>query len=231
MEKGKRNLQFRLVLIYLGILLLGSFWLTLKMATEPVSMTIEPTVPRKGEPVLVTFKLTNSSSRYLPVNYQFYANGRLLSEGLAGISAFSCETYQYSYENPLRLGEQVVFMVRAQSELGNYERVVSLPCVPPQIWSSFVSFGSLSNALLSSATSMTYYYRVFGTDRGLNAGAIITLTLVALLMFMEVSQYLLRNRAIIVICGLRGRLSSVSWVLLIIAVGTVYTTIIAIVAH
>lgn len=231
MEKDKRALQFRLVLIYLSILLLGSFWLTLHMSMEPVSMVIEPSVPREGEPIVVTFKLNNSSLKALSISYQFYTNGRLMAEGSATIAGRSCETYQYSYTNPFKMGEQVIFLIRSQSEQGNYERVVSIPVVPPQVWSSFVSFGTLSNTMMSYSLNMNYYYEIFGSDMRWNVGGLVCLLVAVLLVFLELSQRWLVSHTAMVIDRLRWRLSPVSWMLLAITIGIVYTTIITIVVH
>jgi len=75
MEENKKSIHFKLALVFLGILLMGSFWLTMRATSNPVSMVVIPEVPREGEPILATFKLNNPSSQSLLTNYQFYANG------------------------------------------------------------------------------------------------------------------------------------------------------------
>lgn len=230
-EQGKdRGTVLKLAIVCLTILLMGSFWLTVRATSEPVSLAIIPEVPRQGEPVLVTFKLNNPSSQALVADYQFYADGELLKEGAATIAPNSNKTYQYAYANPLRMGEQLNFVVRTQSELGNYEKVISSPPYPPQVWSSFVSFASFSTSVMSSMSTMTYYRSTFGSNMGLNIGIIVSVVLIILLIFLELSQPLLRQKTVAVLGKLRLRFSTVTWILFAIFMGIVYTRIAMILA-
>ena len=231
MEQDKdRGTVFKLAITLLAILLMGSFWLTVRGTSEPVSLTVIPEAPRQGEPILVTFELNNPSSPPLVTGYQFYADGELLKEGTTTIAPTSSKTYQYAYANPLRVGEQVNFAVKTQSELGNYERVVSSPLYPPQLWSSFVSFASFSTSVMSSMSTMTYYRSAFGSAMGLNIGIIVSVVLIILLIFLELSQPLLRQKTVAVLGKLRLRFSTVTWILFAIFIGIVYTRIAMILA-
>ena len=225
MNEGKRSLYFRLTLVFLSILLMGSFWLTIRVSSDPVSMVVTPEVPREGEPVLATFKLNNPSSQPLPTNYQFYANGELLADGTTTIAPSSYETQQYAYKNPLQMGEQLNFIVRTESKLGNHEKIISSPPYPPQIWSSFVSFASFSTSVMSSMSSMTYYQIAFGSDTGFNTGIIAIIVLCALLIFLELTNPVIEGRTIAVIGRLRIRFSTITWILFIIFISMVYTKI------
>lgn len=231
MKQGKdRETGFKLAIVCLAILLMGTFWLTVQMTSDPVNLVVLPEAPRQGEPVLATFKLNNPSSQAVVTRYQFYANGELLKEGATTIASNSRKTYQYAYANPLRLGEQLNFMVSTQSELGNYERVISSPPYPPQVWSSFVSFASFSTSVMSSMSTMTYYQSTFGTNTGLNVGIIASIVVIILLIFIELTQPLLRQKTVAVLGRLRLRLSPVTWILFIIFMGIVYTKIVMILA-
>ena len=132
--------RLKIIVIWMAILLMGSFWLTVRTSSDPVSMAIMPEVPRQGEPILATFKLNNATSQAQLISYQFYANGELVNEGATTIAPGSSKAYQYAYKSPLKLGEQVSFMVKTTSPQGSFDKAVSLPAYPPQIWSSFVSF-------------------------------------------------------------------------------------------
>ena len=235
MEQSKnRDTLFKLVIVCLGILLVGSFWLTVKGSSDPVSMAVVPQAPREGEPILATFKLNNPSSQPLVTNYQFYANGKLLQEGAATIVPDSSKTYQYAYENPLPIGERLNFMVSTQSERGNYEKIVSTPPYPPQIWSSFISFASLSTSVMSSMSTMTYYQSAFGSDVGLSVGLIASIVLIILLIFLELTQPVIGARIdskmSATLGSLRIRFSTITWILLIIFMGIVYTRVAIILA-
>lgn len=230
MDRARKNLIYKITVVTLGIFLLGSFWLSSKMASDPVSLVVEPAVPREGEPVVATFKLNNSTHQELPVNYAFYANGELLSQGNTVISPLSQKTYQYAYENLTKLGEQVNFVVKAKSAMGTYERAVSTPQYAPQIWSSFVSFASFSTSVMSSMSSMVYYQSSFGADLGMNVGTIISLALILLLIFMELSHPILRHNPIATMSRLRIRFSTISWILVIVIIGIIYTAVAAVFA-
>ena len=227
---NQRGIRLKLTIIWLAILLVGSFWLTVNTSTDMVRMTVIPQAPREGEPIIATFKLNNPSAEALLADYQFYANGRLLKEGTAIIAADSSKTYKYAYENPLQVGEQLNFVVRTRSELGEYENIVSSPPFPPQICSSFISFASFSTSVMSSMSTMIYYESAFGSDMGLNVGIIITVVLIAMLIFLELTHPLLREKTIAVLGRLRIRFSAVTWILLIIFIGIVYTKVAMIMA-
>lgn len=230
MKEERKNIHFKLAIVSLSILLVGSFWLTIRVSSDPVSMVITPEVPRVGEPVLATFKLSNPSSQPLLTNYQFYANGELLEVGTTTIAPATYEVHQYAYKNPLQIGEQLNFVIRTESKMGNHESVVSSPPYPPQVWSSFVSFASFSTSVMSSMSTMTYYQVVFASSMELNVGLACTAVLIGLLIFLELTQPVMEARTIAVIGRLRIRLSTVTWILFTILVGIVYTKIVMIIS-
>ena len=145
-----------------------------------------PEVPREEEPIIATFKLNNPSSQPISTEYQFYANGKLMKEGATITPPVSSKLYQYAYQNPLLLGEQVNFMVRVNSPVGNSEKTVSLPTYPPQIWSSFVSFASFSTSMMGFISSMTYYQSSFSSGIAFNVGILVTIVLIPAIVVLLV---------------------------------------------
>jgi len=225
---SQRGIKLRIIIIWMAILLMGSFWLTVRTGSEPVSLAVIPEVPREGEPIIAIFKLNNPTSQPINTSYQFYANGELMKEGATTIPAGSSKVYEYAYKNPLELGEQLKFVVKTQSEQGDYEGVVSSPPYPPQVWSSFVSFASFSTSVMSSISTMTYYQTTFGRDMGLNIGLIASAVLIGLLIFLELTRLSLQQKTIATLGRLRLRFSTVTWILFIIFMGMVYTTVVMI---
>ena len=225
-----RGTAFKLALVWLAILLMGSFWLTVRVSSEPISMAVMPGVPREGQPIIATFKLNNPSPQEIAVDYQFYANGELLKKGKAAIVPHSSKVYQYAYKNHLSLGEQVNFVVKTYSPLGNFEKIASIPTYPPQIWSSFTSFASFSTSLMGSISTMTYYNAAFGDNMGMNVGLLASTILIALLIFLELTQPKLEAATVAVMGRLRLRFSTVTWILSIIFMGMVYTRVVMILA-
>ncbi|MBM2824987.1 MAG: hypothetical protein HW402_651 [Dehalococcoidales bacterium] len=227
-QSKNRGTMLNLAIIWLAIILLGSFWLTLRGTSDPLSMSLMPLVPRGGEPVIVTFKVNNPSPETMATKYQFYANGKLVNEGDTTIAPESGKTYKYAYRNPLQLGEQLNFVVRTSSNLGNYEKVLSSPPYPPQVWSSFVSFATFSTSVMSSMSTMTYYQSAFGIELGLNVGIIVSMVLIILLIFAELSKPEIEGGTVARLGRLRIRFSTVTWILLIIFTGIIYTKVVMI---
>ena len=225
---NKRGITLKIVIIWLAILLMGSFWLTVRVGSDPVTLAVVPEVPREEEPIIATFKLNNPSSQPISIDYQFYANGELMTEGTTIIPPVSSKLYQYAYKNPLQLGEQVTFVVKTTSPQGSSEKSVSLPSYPPQIWSSFVSFASFSTSVMGFMSSMTYYQSSFGSGIAFNVGILVSLVLMGLLIFLELSQPLLQEKTFAILGRLRLRFSTVTWILFIIFMGIVYTKVVMI---
>ena len=94
---------------------------------------------------------------------------------------------------------------------------------PPQIWSSFVSFASFSTSVMSSISTMTYYQATFDSDVGLNIGIIASVALIALLIFLELTQPVIAGRTVATLGSIRIRLSTITWILFTIFLGIVYT--------
>ena len=226
---SQRGIKLKILLIGLAILLMGSFWLTVRVGSDPVTLAVVPEVPREEEPIIATFKLNNPSSQPISTEYQFYANGELIKEGTTIISPVSSKLYQYVHQNPLELGEQVNFMVKVTSPLGSSEKIVSLPSYPPQIWSSFVSFASFSTSMMGFMSSMSYYQSSFSSGISFNVGILVTIVLIGLLIFLELTQPLLKERTIAILGRLRLRLNTVTWILFIIFMGIVYTKVVMII--
>lgn len=226
----RQGTKLKLIIVWLAILLVGSFLATMRTSSELVTLAVVPEVPREGEPVIATFKLNNPSPEEVTTSYQFYANGELKQEGTAVIAPGSSKLYQYAYRNPLALGEQVNFLVRAGSDSESYEKVVSLPSYPPQIWSSFVSFASFSTSMMGFMSSMSYYNTTFGSDMGFNIGLLATIVLIGLLIFQEVTQPLLGGKTFTVLGRLRLRFSTLTWILFFIFIGILYTKLVMILA-
>jgi len=226
-ERSKnKGMAFKIVILWLAIMLVGSFWLTLRTGSDQISLAILPGVPREGEPIIATFKLNNPSAAAIETEYQFYVNGELVKEGATNLSPNSSKLYQHAYSNPLLLGEQVNFVVKTSSAQGSYQEIVSVPSYPPQIWSSFVSFASFSTSMMSFMSSMTYYESTFGGAIGFNVGLLYTIILIGLLIFLELTQSLLQDKTIAVLGRLRLEFSTVTWILFIIFMGIVYTKVV-----
>ena len=140
----------------------------------------------------------------------------------------SCK-YQYAYENSLQRGKQVNFALKTSSDSGSFNKVVSLPAYPPQLMSSFVSFATFSTSVMSSMITMEYFTDTFDTSGGLNTGIIVTMILISLLVFLELTQVVTTTKMTLT-RGFRAGFSHLSTILLIIFIGMVYTQVVMITA-
>lgn len=224
-NKQRGSGYFKLAALWLGILLMGSFWLSVRGSSEPVILTVLPQSPRTGEPIVATVKMNNQTSNSLITGYQLYINGKLMQAGDTTLAAYSSKVYQYVYENDLPMGEQLNFVVRTQSEQGSFEKVLSTPAYPPQIWSSFVSFASFSTSILTYLSTMSFYQANFTTDTGFNVGIIASAVLIGVLILLELPLVTVRGKSITIAGRLKIRFTAMAWTLLIIFMGMVYTKI------
>ena len=204
----------------------NSFWLSVRESAKLVNIVAVPIAPKKAEPILLTFKLNNFSPQILHTSYQLYASGELLAEGDTTIPSASSETHQYAYENPFQIGTQLNFLIKCQSDHGNYEKLISLPCYSPQIWTSFITFASFSTSIMSSMSNMLYYQTNFGNDVGPNTGVIASIVLIALLLFAELYPPLVHDKTLAILGRLRIKLSTLTWILFVVFMGMVYTRVV-----
>ena len=219
----------KIIIVWLAIIIIGCFCLTTMAGSDLVEIAVIPEVPRVDEPIICTFKLNNPAPVSRTIDFSFYANGELLLHGTSTLGPHTSKTYQYVYKNPLALGEQVNFVVRAESDSKKCEKIVSLPSYPPQVMSSFVSFASFSTSVMGFMTSSTYYESSFGSvDEGLNVGLVISIVLIILLIFLELSEPL--PSSYLVLGRLRIRFTTMTAILFIIFIGIVYTKIVMILA-
>lgn len=174
MTKEYRS-ALKLGMILPVLVVLAIFSSSLQGLSSPVILKAFPSVPKEGEPLIVAFTLKNFDNAEKTYNYELYANGDKVIEGKTKLAELSSKNYQYSYRNPLKLGEQISFHLRVFSpaevresspcsavriksscltgENKVYENSISIPAYPPQVWSSFVSFATFSTAISSTAIS------------------------------------------------------------------------------
>ena len=215
----------KMMVIWFAVLVIASLIIGLHDAAAPVSMSVFPEVPVEGEPVLVTFNLNNPSIQTNLADYELYANGELIMDGTAELSPLSYKKYQYTYVNPLEMGEQVTFIVKSNVGENNYDEYVSLPAYPPQVWSSFVSFATFSTTVMTYMTTMSYYDQEFGDGATLNVSVVFSIVLIGLLIYLELTEPSLSEKTFKFIGNLRIRFSRLSAILFVIFIGMVFTQV------
>lgn len=213
------------MVVWFAVLVMVSLVVGLHDAAAPVSVSVFPEVPQQSEPILVTFNLNNPSIQATSAEYQLYANGNLIMEGVTELPPMSSKKYQHTYINPLEMGKQVTFVVKSTLDGTVHDEYVSLPAYPPQVWSSFVSFASFSTSVMSYMSTMAYYDQTFGNDAALNVSVIFSIVLIGLLIYLELTEPSLSEKSFKFIGDLRIRFSRLSAVLFVIFIGTVFTQV------
>jgi hypothetical protein len=189
-------------------------------------MLILPEVPREGEPIIVTFTISNPDATPLKTDYQLYVNGKLTENGSATVAPQGNIKHQYAYTNSLKRGEQVNFVLKTSSDRGSFDKIVSLPPYPSQLMSSFVSFAAFSTSVMSSMISSEYFTNNFDTTSGFNTGITICFVLIALLIFLELTQAITTGRQITILGNYRAGFRIVSAILFVIFIGMVFTKVV-----
>ena len=225
-----RGLILRIAIVWLCVFLLAGFLIATRSASEPVTLSIIPEVPKTGEPIVATFNISNPSDEPSTTSYQLYVNGKLVEKGSATIAPGDSSKHQYAYANTLERGEQVNFVLKTSSDSGSFDRIVSLPAYPSQLMSSFVSFAAFSTSVMSSLVAMEYFNDTFGTTSGLNTGIIVSIILIALLIFLELAQVVTARNKVTIIGSYRAGFSTLSTILFIIFVGMVFTKVVMVIA-
>jgi len=229
-DNSYKGLILKIVIAWLSILMLVGFSVATNSTTALVELSVLPQVPKTGEPIVATFTLNNPSTKPLSIDYQFYINSELVESGSTVVIPRESSVYQYAYENYLERGEQINFVLKTNSDLGDSEKIFSLPAYPSQIMSSFVSFAAFSTSVMTSMITMEYFTDTFGVSEGPNTGIILTLVLIGLLIFLELTQAIKTGRGSTIISSYRSRFRILSTFLFIIFLGMVFTRIVIILA-
>lgn len=226
-----KALILKIAITWLCIFLLVGFFIASRSAADPITMSITPSVPKEGEPAVVTFTISNPTDEPLTTNYHLYVNGKLVKNGNTTVGPRNSSKYQYAHTNPLKRGEQVNFVLKTNSRRGSFDKIVSLPGYPSHSMSSFVSFAAFSTSVMSSMISSEYFTDNFGTASGFNTGIIICSVLIALFIFLELTQAVATTyRQITLLGSYRAGFRIVSTILFIIFVGMVLTKVVMIIA-
>jgi hypothetical protein len=205
-----KGLVLKIAILWLATFFLAGFLVSIRSAASPVTLSI-------------------IANRLSSTNYELYVNGKLMEEGSATIAPRSTSQHQYAYENSLERGSQVNFVLRTSSDSGSFSKMVSLPKYPPQLMSSFISLAAFSTSVMSSMVSMQYFNDAFGAASRVNAGVIVTLVLMALLIFLELTQTTTISEKTTIMGSYRVSFRDVSNILFIIFVGIVLTKVVVLI--
>jgi len=174
-------LFFSLILFYQGV------------GGSVVNIDYFPAFPRYGDPVQVNIRLSNPDPEPRLLNVRVYVNGLIVAEWLAHIDGGSIKEYRIVEPSILGVGESIRVYVEALyvNDGTVYSRSAMIPPFPPEVFTSFISFSSFSSTLMGYMTTLSYYTTTVASitpSQGVNAGLVLSLTLIGLLIFMELTD-------------------------------------------
>lgn len=226
----KSNYIPKIMIVCFATIVMLSLVSSLYSSSSPVSMSALPDVPKEGQPLMVTFDLNNPSLHDSYTDYELFANGELIMAGSTQLAAESSKQYQYTYKNPLQIGEQVNFVVKSKTNGEVSQQSLSLPMYPPQIYSSFVSMAAISPSMMSYMSLMTQYDKQLTPYSIPSVSVLFSLILIALLIFLELSASSTSGK-MQRLNSLRVRFSRLSGILFVIFIGTIFTQMALIISH
>jgi hypothetical protein len=159
--------------------------------------------------------------------YELYVNGENVLNGISELQPRLSKKFKYTYRNPLKLGEQANFMVSASTPTQTYQKALASPPYPPQTMTSFVSFASFSTSVMSTMTTSGYYDDSFESNKKFNAGLLVSIVLICLLLFLELTEPLIGKGNIF--GRLRDKYSKLITILFVIFIAMVFTKVVVIV--
>ena len=226
-QKQKRHQALKIMIIWVAILLFSVLIISHQQLSDPISMKLFPEVAREGEPLIVSFTLTNPQIVGTEYEYELYANGESVLNGISELPPMSSKKFKYTYRNPLKLGEQANFMVSAVSPTQTYQKTLASPPYPPQTMTSFVSFASFSTSVMSTMTTSGWYGDSFESNKKFNVGLLVSIVLICLLIFLELTEPLISKGNIF--GRLRNKYSKLTTILFVIFIAMVFTKVVVIV--
>lgn len=217
-----RAAKKRVYLMFLIIIIVFLFTLEYSVVwdgSRPIKLIVHPTAPREGDVVNIVLRIRNVYHSEAPYSLSIHVDGRDSIVGDALISSQAADIYSTYTPSP-DIGDAVKIhaVVNDLAHSKMYEERLSVPPVPPELMSGFSSFSSFSSYFMSYITSMSYYLSFIETPETqtfLNAGIIMTGTLLGLLVFMQLSDPA-RFRLGRKLLALRSRYSWVTIALLVI---------------
>jgi len=228
-NRRRRNVGAGVLVICAFTALIGVFAISAGRAGQNTPrLTCLPIVPREGQPLILRLTLRNIGLHDEDYTFAIHVNGEVVAEGRALIPAQSSKDISYVSPVDIPVGQSLRIYAEAQGSgsTERYEEHVQIPPCPPEIWSSFSSFSSF-------ATSFSFYtsFAVEGLILGpLNVGAVLTMALLGVLVFLQVSDPSWRTLGLKTL-SLRTRYGWLAVVLLAIFAAMVFTRIILIITH
>ncbi|MEM2868752.1 MAG: hypothetical protein QXR84_09780 [Candidatus Bathyarchaeia archaeon] len=186
-----RSYVYRIVVLWALVLSLILFYQG--VGGNVIGIDYFPSFPRLGEPVQITVRLVNSDPEPRLMSVRVYVDGLAVADWLAYIDGGSVKEYRVVGPSRFDVGGSIRVYAEALDVKSGavYSRSAMVPPFPPEAFTSFISFASFSSTLMGYMTTLSYYTTTMAAitpAEGVNAGLILSLTLIGLLVFMELTD-------------------------------------------
>ena len=241
MKTGGRALALAYVFLFLVIILFNSF----DQTSDVLNLSHFPSIPRENEPFTIRAMIKNTAVEPRKYSLTMYIDGDAVMASESTFDPLSTQSSTLTLESPPLGSALRIYAEAIDLETGDkYTQSLLMPQSPPEAWMSFASFSSLTSLLLSSSSSssssmsssftISYYKNTIGLSEStvrwsINIGLIASITLVALLVFIELTNPGFSDLGPR-LKGLRARYSLLTANLLLVFIGLVLTRIVIIIA-
>ncbi len=240
-KTGGKGLAYAYAFLFLAIILFNSH----NQTSNVLNLSHFPSTPRENEPFTIRAMIKNTADEARRYSLRMYVDGEETMYSESTFDALSTQSSTLTIKSP-KLGTAIrIYAEATDLETGEtYTQSLLMPQNPPEAWMSFASFSSLTTLLLSSSSSsssmmsssftISYYKNTVGLTQSaarlsINIGLIASVTLVALLIFIELTNPVFGNFGLN-LKKLRDRYSLLTANLLLVFVGLVLTRIVMIIS-
>ncbi|MEM2251525.1 MAG: hypothetical protein QXE73_00045 [Candidatus Bathyarchaeia archaeon] len=184
----KKPYLYKIVVVWALVLSLLVFHQTFHGSI--ISISYFPAFPRSGEPFQVTIKLINPDQEAKIFALKIYMNGLAIADWFTRVEGSSIKEYSIADLGSFNVGESIRIHVDVNDIKSGklYSCSQMIPPFPPEAFTSFISFASFSSTLMGYITTLSYYTTTITPSEGINAGLILSLTLISLLIFIELTD-------------------------------------------
>ncbi|MEM2046013.1 MAG: hypothetical protein QXO20_07560 [Candidatus Bathyarchaeia archaeon] len=188
MHLENKKYLYRVAALWALALMLITFYLS--VSGSVIGINYYPAMPREGDPIQVTVRLHNPNPELKTYAVKVYVDGVEAAEWLATLEGGAIKEYRLLEPKSLKIGESLRVYAEAtdMTTAETHQASAMIPPYPPEAFTSFISFASFSSTLMGYMTTMSYYTTTITPTEGINTGLTLSIVLIGLLIFMELTD-------------------------------------------
>lgn len=188
MHSANKNYLHRVAALWALALMLITFYRS--VSGSVIGINYYPAMPREGDPIQVTVRLHNPNPEPKTYAVKVYLDGVKAADWLATLEGGAIKEYRLLEPKSLKVGESLRVYAEATDlkTAETHQASAMIPPYPPEAFTSFISFASFSSTLMGYMTTMSYYTTTITPTEGINTGLTLSLVLIGLLIFLELTD-------------------------------------------